>query len=375
MKTVLPGYECLATAFDAALLDLDGVCFAGKIAVEHAAEALAMAQKLGMQLAFMTNNAMRTAPMVAARLNKFGIAATSEQVVTCAQEAASIIAKKYPAGTKVLAVGAEGVIEALKDAGMQVVFSADDKPLVVMQGLAKTIDWSILSEAAIAIRNGAEFIATNKDSTLPTERGAALGNGSLVQAVVHATGVVPQYCGKPGKIIYEFAAKKAKSSNPLCVGDRLDTDIMGAVAMGYTAMHVITGINDARDVLLASKDARPQVIAKDLRQLNHYLAPVYIEQEYFFSENYVCWMTDDIYVATLEKPVLDDIAAKQVAEMLRLNNNKQLTILEYAAHQPLPQPLYRALAACVWQATDRQQIDITKLPSKIEISSVYPPDK
>ena len=115
--------------------------------------------------------------------------------MTAAQAAAQLLTTRLPAGAKVLVVGGAGLVTAVRAAGFEVVFSADDEPAAVAQGFAPEVGWAQLAEAAYAIERGAWHVASNLDLSLPTARGFAPGNGSLVGAVRAATGVTPDSAG------------------------------------------------------------------------------------------------------------------------------------------------------------------------------------
>ncbi|MDD9207703.1 HAD-IIA family hydrolase [Georgenia sp. 10Sc9-8] len=269
MSATLTGCDTpLAEAYDVALLDLDGVCYRGAERIPHAAEAVAAARGAGMRMSFVTNNAARPPSTVAEQLRSLDIPAEEAEVVTSAQAAAGILAAELPPGSAVLAVGGPGLRAALEAAGLRAVTSAEDEPVAVAQGFARDVGWEQLSEATYAIRAGARYVATNLDATLPTERGFAVGNGSLVAAVRNATGVEPVSAGKPQAGIFDHATERSGARRPLVVGDRLDTDIAGARAAGLPSLHVLTGVNDARDVLLAAPEERPSYLSTDLRGLH-----------------------------------------------------------------------------------------------------------
>ena len=168
----------LARAYDVALLDLDGVCFAGEARIPHAAEGANGARALGMGLSFITNNASRAPQTVVDKLAANGIEALAREVFTAAMDAAALLRERLEPGARVLVVGGDGVRRALTDEGFTVVDSADRDPAAVVQGWDPAVDWAMMSEGAYAIRAGAIHVATNTDATLPTERGFALGNGS-----------------------------------------------------------------------------------------------------------------------------------------------------------------------------------------------------
>lgn len=257
----------LAEVFDVALLDLDGVCFAGESRIEHAADSVNGARQAGMALSFVTNNAFRAPGAVVRKLGANGIRATDGEVFSAAMDGAALLREHLEPGAKVLVVGGDGLVQALQEQGYVVVASAQDQPAAVVQGWAPQVDWAMMSEGAYAIRAGALHVATNTDATLPTERGFALGNGSLVEAVAHATGQPYLAGGKPFPGIYRRALARAGGNRPLAVGDRLDTDVVGARAAGIASLHVLTGVSSASQVLAAAPSQRPTFLHTDLRGL------------------------------------------------------------------------------------------------------------
>lgn len=256
----------LAAAYDLALMDLDGVCYRGAEPVEHADEGIAAARARGMRMMFVTNNAAREPRTVADQLTSLGIPTAEHEVMTSSQAAAAILAD-LAAGSVVLPIGGAGLRSALTEAGFRLADTAADGPVAVVQGYSPEIGWRELSEAVYAIGAGARYVATNLDATLPTERGMAVGNGSLVAAVVNASGVVPVSAGKPEPEIFHQAVVKGGGGRALAVGDRLSTDLAGAQAAGIPGLHVLTGVSDARDVVLAAPQERPNYLAVDLRSL------------------------------------------------------------------------------------------------------------
>jgi len=190
--------QALSEAYDTALLDLDGVVYAGGVAIDHAVDALAAARAGGMRLAYVTNNALRPPDAVAAHLTELGIPAEPSDVVTSAQAVARLIAGQVPEGSRVLVIGGEGLRIALRERGLEPVESADDDPAAVVQGYGgPELPWGRLAEACYAIARGVPWFASNTDLTIPSARGIAPGNGAAVEVVRIATGAEPQVAGKP----------------------------------------------------------------------------------------------------------------------------------------------------------------------------------
>jgi HAD superfamily hydrolase (TIGR01450 family) len=258
----------LSQHYDAALLDLDGVVYLGGHPIAGAADALTDAAKRGMKLAYVTNNASRSPHAIAAQLSGMGVPATGADIVTSAQAAAHVLADRLPAGAPVLVVGGTGLRLALRERGLRPVTTAADRPLAVVQGYSPDISYGLLAEAAVALNAGAFYVASNADATLPTPRGPQPGNGSLVQVLVHATGHEPVVAGKPEPPLHAESVQRVGAKRPVVVGDRLDTDIEGAVRAETDSLLVLTGVTRPADLLVAGPLRRPSYVAADLTGLN-----------------------------------------------------------------------------------------------------------
>ena len=197
----------LYTNFDAALLDLDGTAYSGKLPIEHAATAAEEAREAGLKIGFVTNNASRTPLTVAEQLKELGFKAEPKDIMTSAMDVIAVMSEHLDEGASVYVVGGEGLRQALCEAGYVLVDSADEEPAAVVQGFDASVTWAQLTEAAFALQRGAQYFATNLDATLPQERGFALGNGALVRAVSYATRKRPVAAGKPEPGIYQRAAE------------------------------------------------------------------------------------------------------------------------------------------------------------------------
>lgn len=258
----------LCEVFDGALLDLDGVCYHGKNVVPGGPEALTKALDSGMTLGYVTNNASIPPEAVAEKLTSMGYEVSADDIMTAANDLIIDLKEKYPEGATLLVVGSEGLTMLLQEAGFTTVSSAETDVDAVVQGFGPEVDWKLMTEGAYAINKGAEYYATNTDATLPTERGFALGNGALVAAVVKATGKRPISAGKPRPEIFLRAAQMIKSEKTIGVGDRLETDVAGAIAAKMASLHVLTGVHSARDVITARKGQRPSFVGLGLEALN-----------------------------------------------------------------------------------------------------------
>ena len=267
----------LSERYDVALLDLDGVVYRGRDAVAGAPQALVAARGSGMRLAFVTNNASRSPSTIVTHLTELGVAADEDEVVTSAQAAATLAAQHLEAGGRIFIVGGEGLRAAVRDAGLPMVdrYDVQPAPEMVVQGFSPDLTYEDLAQAALVVAGGATWIATNTDATVPTARGLQPGNGTLVAAVAAAAGHGPLVvAGKPERALVDEAVRRSGSSHPLMVGDRLDTDIIGAVRAGMDSMLVLTGVSTVADLLAAAADARPTYLSADLSGLGLPLRPL-----------------------------------------------------------------------------------------------------
>lgn len=255
---------------DLVLVDLDGVVYKGSGAIEYAVESI-NAIPAPTRVAYITNNASRTDAAVAEHLTELGLQVAASDIVTSPQAAMRLLAGLVPAGSTILVVGGDGLTTEVRKAGFEVTRSADDRPAAVVQGFAPEVGWAQLAEAAYALQGaGAEtpWVATNTDWTIPLARGTAPGNGTLVSAVHTAIGRLPVVAGKPEVAIFQEAMARFGAENALMIGDRLDTDILGANRAGIPSALVLTGIDQAKQVLAAVPQERPTYLLDDLRGLH-----------------------------------------------------------------------------------------------------------
>src|SRR3984957_14251674 len=259
--------DALAAAYDVLLLDLDGVVYIGGKAIPGAPEALRQASADGAHLAYVTNNASRTPAAVAAILTGMGVPAQPTDVVTSAETGARRGAEKLPPEAKALVLCGRALRLAVRERGLIPVSNAAEHPQAVVQGYSPGIGYGNLAEGGLAVRAGALFVGTNADSTIPSARGTAPGNGSLLQVIEHATGVQPQIAGKPEPPLHRESVIRTGAKRPLVIGDRLDTDIEAAYNAEADSLLVLPGVDNPRSAVLAPPHRRPTYIAETLDAL------------------------------------------------------------------------------------------------------------
>ena len=256
----------LCTAFDLAILDLDGVVYVGRRAVPGAPSHLAEAREAGMRLAFITNNASRPPQQVAEHLRDLGVESASEDVVTSAQAAATMLVDRLGKGARVVALGGRGLEQALRAEDLEPVGVADDADAVV-SGHGPDVLWRDIMRAGVRIRDGLWWVASNSDMTIPTEFGNAPGHGVLVDTLRRFSGRQPDIAGKPEGALFDETLRRVGGRRPLMVGDRLDTDIAGARRAGMASLLVLTGVTGLEELVAAAPDERPTYLSSDLSGL------------------------------------------------------------------------------------------------------------
>jgi glycerol-1-phosphatase len=261
------GPLALIEGYDTVLFDLDGVLYRGNQSIAGAAEAVASLRGRGLRLAFVTNNSSRTPQQVAAKLAGHGIEAGAGEVVTSAMATADLLGTG--GGSTAYVIGEDGIREALRLAGLEVVDDAiDDDTRVdyVVVGVDSTVTYDRLRIAALLVQRGASLVATNADPSYPAPDGLWPGAGALLAVITTTTGHAPDaVVGKPHPPLLRSALDHAGGSHPVVVGDRLDTDISGAAAVGWDSLLVLTGVSTVAD-LVGAVDL-PTFVGDDLGAL------------------------------------------------------------------------------------------------------------
>jgi glycerol-1-phosphatase len=254
----------LCRAYDLAMLDLDGVVYIGPRSVPGVADHLAHARAEGVHLAYVTNNAARPPEAVAEHLTRLGVPATPGDVVTSAQAAAHVLTELVRPGARVFLLGGPGLEVALRERGFVPVTRIEDEPEAVATGYGPDLRWRQIMQGAVQIRAGLPWVASNADMTIPTDYGVGPGHGVLVRMLQEFSGVVPVIAGKPERPLIDETVSRVGGDRPLMVGDRLDTDILGAHNAGVDSLLVLTGVTGLPELVAAPPQERPTYLSVDL---------------------------------------------------------------------------------------------------------------
>jgi 4-nitrophenyl phosphatase len=261
----------LRTALESARgyeIDMDGVLYRGDAGLPHVNDFLQSLDRCGIPYVLATNNSTRSPEQYVEKLAKMGVAVEADRILTSGQATAARMKSKYPRGTSVYVLG----MRALEDAvfGDDYFIPATTNAEVVASGADFEVTYDKLRIATLAIRRGAGFIATNPDTTFPSEEGLIPGAGSILAALVAATSVEPEVIGKPstGMLVQGATLLGTQPAETVMLGDRLDTDILAGKRAGFITLMVLTGVSTLED--LKTSDVQPDVVVPDLAPLVEY---------------------------------------------------------------------------------------------------------
>lgn len=268
------------TNIRALIIDMDGVLWHGEQPLPGLGAFFQLLRDKQLRFILATNNAGMTQDEYVAKLARMGVTVAPHEILTSSMATALYLAQTCePATTRVFVIGAEGARRPLLEKGFTLTelyeINTPETPHVgadiVVCGLDKAITWDKLATATLNIRSGAKFVGTNADVTLPTERGITHGNGAILAAIQAATEVAPIVIGKPEPIMYQqaIALLGVDPAETIAIGDRLNTDILGAVRTGIRSLLVLTGISTEAE--LATLDYRPTWIMADIQEVTEQL--------------------------------------------------------------------------------------------------------
>jgi 4-nitrophenyl phosphatase len=260
--------------FQGVIIDLDGVLWRGHTILEGVPEFFAFLRTNSLPFLLVTNNSTATPKSVVDRMEDAGVQIDLAEVLTSSQATAAYLQHRFPSGTAIYAIGEDALKDALSATGFRLHDSADGVQAVVM-GFDREISWAKMTEASIAIQSGALFVATNPDLSFPIERGQAPGAGAFIKAVQFVTNVEPIIIGKPESPLFDLARERLglTAEQILAIGDRMETDIIGAQRAGIATGMLLTGVTSS-DQANAS-EIKPDWIFDDLPSLTSKLAGAY----------------------------------------------------------------------------------------------------
>jgi len=253
--------------YDQVILDLDGCVWVGEEATAGAPEAIVALREAGKRVAFVTNDPRHATQDYVAKLWSVGVQASLDDVVTVGAATQRLL-HQTRSGSTAFVIGTQSMRRHVDDAGLRVVNGTDlaaEAEVVVVAG-TDHLDLDDLRFATLALRRGAEVVATSRDAVYPTSSGPAPGTGAILAAVEYASGATATIVGKPEPELFGTALDRLGPGRTLAVGDRLDADVAAAAAAGLDAALVLTGGTTAEEADAAG-EPRPLHVAESLASL------------------------------------------------------------------------------------------------------------
>lgn len=264
------------------IIDMDGVLWHGNKPVDGLIDFFHQLRSSAIPFVLATNNASLTQQQYVDKLAAMGVVIQHREILTSSMATATYLKENLALDQRrVFVIGEQGLREPLMGHGFILTdlyqVNQPDKGIVdqgadlVVSGLDRKLTWDKLATATLNINAGAQFFATNSDTTLPTELGEVMGNGGILAALEAVTGVKPTSIGKPAPILYQqaLALLGTNENNTIAIGDRLNTDILGAVNAGMRSIMVLTGVSSEQDI--ADVDYQPTWVMADIREISQLL--------------------------------------------------------------------------------------------------------
>ena len=248
------------------IVDMDGVLYRGDTPLPGLGAFFDFLSERGIRFQLVTNNSTLTPRMYADKMARMGAVVRDSDVLTSSVATADHLSRHYPRGSRVYAIGEEGLIDALQGQGFVL---SRREPIAVVVGFDRDLTYAKLREATLLIRSGVPFIATNPDRTLPVPEGQVPGTGAILSAIAAAADREPLVIGKPQPLLMEQAMARmgAVPETTAAVGDRPETDILSAQRAGILSILTLAGATDR--TRLATFDIVPDIVLDDIQALVH----------------------------------------------------------------------------------------------------------
>lgn len=264
----------------ALIIDMDGVLWHGNTPMRGLNDFFDVLRVKKVPFILATNNASLTQQAYVEKFASMGVTVASKEILTSSMATAIYLAERYdPSATRVFVIGESGLTEPLAAQGFVLTDLYEVKTAempsagadLVVSGLDRQLTWDKLATASIHLQNGATLIGSNSDPTLPTELGLMWGNGATLAGLEKVSNKKAMTVGKPEPIIYQQALTLlgTTAEETVAIGDRLDTDILGAVNAGMRSLLVLSGSSTREDI--DDVDYEPTWVLNDISEITEIL--------------------------------------------------------------------------------------------------------
>lgn len=249
------------------IADMDGVLWRGNSPLPGLQKLFAFLKSHGIPYTLATNNASKTVNQYIQKFARLGVEVEPETIMTSSIATAMYLKNEIEPGSNVYVVGEDGLHDAVRQAGFNVLNDASQPAAAVVAGIDSTLTYDKLKYATLLIRRGARFVGSNGDLTFPSEEGLYPGAGSILAAIAAATDTQPTVIGKPERLMFEVAMQRMGSqpATTIMVGDRLETDILGGQRAGLKTILVTTGVDNPQTI--SEKGIQPDMVLSGIDEL------------------------------------------------------------------------------------------------------------
>ena len=246
------------------ILDMDGVLWKDTQAIGDLPKIFERIREQGIKVVLVTNNATKEISEYLKKFGDFGVTLKAEQIITSAHGVVELLKERFPNGGKVFIVGEDSLKRVLALDGF---IHSEDRPLAVVAGMDRGINYEKLSMACLLVRSGLPFIGTNPDTSFPTPQGLIPGAGAIITALEVSTDQKAIIAGKPSPLLYEVALHRLGTTldETLAVGDRFETDIVGGQVFGCKTALVLSGVSTIEQS--EQWKPRPDLVVQNLTEL------------------------------------------------------------------------------------------------------------
>ncbi len=219
---------------DALLLDLNGVLYEDQSPYPGARELVEWARTRGTTLRFLTNTATRSAPMILADLERMGFEVRPGELFTAPLAARAYLLQRGLRPHCLVHPAIAGLFSDLE---------GPDPNCVVLGDARDGLSYAALNRVFDLVRQGAPLIGIGMNRCFREGGAWKLDAGPFIQAVAWAARIEPIVMGKPSAAFFRTLLDQLDGdpSGCLMVGDDVDADVAGAMAVGLAGCLVRTG--------------------------------------------------------------------------------------------------------------------------------------
>ncbi len=284
MTTFLEWFKQKHSDYDAVLFDIDGTLTLGQKPLPGNSEAIEYLRSIEFPFFFLTNDGIHTHEQKVKQLERGGVHAKADEIVSSSDALVSAVAEMGLIGKKVAILGARGGQDEYLATAGAVPVGVDEleecSAIFIGEG---QFDWyNDIQRCVNHLREHPEMrlIISNPDMIWTGKADGSIGicAGGIARfmlMILKEMGVTPEsiFLGKPNAGIFLATIERLKSrfgiqnvayERLLMVGDALFSDVCGANRLGMTSALVLTGLTTQQMLKDAKGECVPDIVFSKL---------------------------------------------------------------------------------------------------------------